>query len=89
MVARDIAGALDRLGVARVLVLPDDMRLADRLRREGVHLAWLNTGGVQGYNPVSHTPAMLEMLGVPYVGQSSLTASILDNKHVFKRVLAP
>jgi D-alanine-D-alanine ligase len=30
---------------------------------------------------------MLEMLGVPYVGQNSLTASILDNKLVFKRVL--
>lgn len=86
-VAQDIAGALTRLGVARVLVLPDDMRLAERLRREGVHLAWVNSAGVQGYNPACHTPALLEMLGLPYVGHNPLNASTLDNKHAFKREL--
>jgi len=86
-VAQDIAGALGRLGVGRVLVLPDDMRLAERLRREGVHLAWLNTAGVQGYDPACHTPALLEMLGLPYVGHNPLSASTLDNKHAFKREL--
>ena len=61
------------------------MNLSDRLRRAGIHMAWLNTGGVQGYNPAAHASAMLEMLGVPYVGHDPLTASTLDNKHAFKR----
>jgi D-alanine-D-alanine ligase len=86
-VAEDIQNALLELGFEHVVLLPDDMSLPQQLKARGIDLVWLNTGGVQGYNPVSHTPAMLEMLGVPYVGQSSLTASILDNKHVFKRTL--
>ena len=50
-------------------------------------MAWLNTGGVQGYNPMAHAASMLEMFGVPYVGHDPLTAGMLDNKHVFKREL--
>ena len=48
-VARDIADALGRLGAGNVTLLPDDMRLAQRLQDEGIQLAWLNTAGVQGY----------------------------------------
>ena len=87
-VAQDIADALRRLGFRHVTMLPDDMRLADSLARAGTHMAWLNTAGVQGHNPACHTPAMLEMLGIPYVGHDPLTVTMLDNKHVFKRVLA-
>lgn len=87
-VAHDIAQALVRLGCAHVSVLPEDMRLAERLRRNGIHMAWLNSGGVQGCDPVAHAPAMLEMLGIPYVGHSPLAAGMLDNKFVFKRQLA-
>lgn len=87
-VAEDIAESLKRLGFRHVILVPDDMRLGEVLQREDIHLAWLNTGGVQGYNPVSHAPAMLEMLGVPYVGHDPLTAGTLDNKHVFKQELA-
>ncbi len=87
VVARDIAAALEDLGFQHVFVLPDDATLGDRLRENQIHLAWLNTGGVQGYNPVCHTPAILEMLGVPYIGHNPLNSSILDNKHSFKREL--
>jgi D-alanine-D-alanine ligase len=86
-VARDIAVALEQMGFKHVVMLPDDMNLPQRLKEENIHLVWLNTGGVQGYNPVSHTSAMLEMLGIPYIGHNSLNASTLDNKHVFKREL--
>ncbi|MGC9502819.1 D-alanine--D-alanine ligase family protein [Baaleninema sp.] len=86
-VARDIADALKNLGFEYVSIMADDMTLPQRLKDEGIHLAWLNTGGVQGYDPVCHTPAMLEMLGVPYVGHNPLNSSTLDNKHVFKREL--
>jgi D-alanine-D-alanine ligase len=84
-VAQDIADALGRLGFRHVDLIPEDMRLGDRLRRRGIHMAWLNTGGVQGYNPTAHAPAMLEMMGVPYVGHDPLAATTLDIKHAFKR----
>ena len=63
------------------------MRLGERLRAEGVHLAWLNTGGVQGYASMTHASAMLELFGIPYVGHDPVTAGMLDTKHVFKQGL--
>ena len=66
-------------------LIPEDMRLGDRLRGRGIHMAWLSSGGVQGRNPMVHAASMLEMIGIPYVGHDPLIAGILDNKHVFKR----
>lgn len=83
-VARDIQSALRELGFRHVALMPDDMRLSQRLKEENIHLVWLNTGGVQGYSPVTHTPSTLEMLGIPYVGHNPLNSTILDNKHLFK-----
>src|SRR5260370_32675686 len=37
--------------------------------------------------PACQATAMLEMLGVPYVGHDPLVATIFDNKHTFKREL--
>jgi D-alanine-D-alanine ligase len=84
-VAQNIADSLSRIGFRHVELMPDDMHLGDRIRRAGIHMAWLNTGGVQGYNSTAHAPAMLEMFGVPYVGHDPLIVSTLDNKHAFKR----
>ena len=84
-VAQDIARSLQRIGFRHVQLMPDDMQLGDSLRRKGIHMAWLNTGGVQGYNPAAHASSILEMLGVPYVGHDPLAATTLDNKHAFKR----
>lgn len=86
-VARDIQAALKELGFGYVTLLPDDMRLPQRLADDGINLAWLNTGGVQGYNSISHAPAMLEMLGLPYIGHHPLNATLLDNKDTFKHCL--
>ena len=86
-VAREIARALTEIGFQHVFVIPDDMKLPEQLKQQNIHLVWLNTGGVQGYNPVCHTPALLEMLGMPYVGHNPLNSSTLDNKHAFKREL--
>jgi len=87
IVAREIAQALTEIGFQHVFVIPDDMNLPAQLKQQKIHLVWLNTGGVQGYNPVCHTPALLEMLGMPYVGHNPLNSSTLDNKHAFKREL--
>lgn len=87
-VAQDIAAAMARLGCrAPIDVMPDDMNLLGRLRDSGTHMAWLNTAGVQGASAITHTPAMFEMLGLPYVGHEPLLAGILDNKHLFKQQL--
>jgi D-alanine-D-alanine ligase len=83
-VAEDIAAALRTLGIGAVELFADDMRLAERLRGFGPDLAWLNTGGVQGRSPLAHAPALLELLGLPYVGLDPLNAATLDAKHVFK-----
>jgi D-alanine-D-alanine ligase len=84
-VAEDIAASLRRSGFRYVELMPDDMTLIDRLRRSKIDIAWLNSGGVQGHNSAAHAAAMLEMLGIPYVGHDSLSATTLDNKHAFKR----
>ena len=84
-VAEDIAASLRRSGFRNVELIPEDMTLGDRIRSGQIHMAWLNTGGVQGHNSAAHASAILEMLGVPYVGHDPLNATTLDNKHAFKR----
>ncbi len=86
-VANDIADALRALGFRNVDVMPEDLRLADRLRRDNIDLVWLNTGGVQGFNPMAHAASLLEMAGIPYIGHDPFTVGVLDNKHAFKRDL--
>ena len=86
-VAEDIAESLRRLGAGHVALIAEDMGLARKLSEHGIDMVWLNTGGVQGFNPMSHASALLEMVGLPYVGHDPLTASTLDNKHSFKRDL--
>jgi D-alanine-D-alanine ligase len=86
-VARDIAASMVRAGCKNVSLFPDDMRLGEVLRAQDVHLAWLNTGGVQGQCAVAHAPSMMELFGIPYIGHDPMMAGILDSKHVFKRQL--
>lgn len=86
-VAADIQAALQRLGFQHVWCMADGMELPRRLAEQDIHLAWLNTGGVQGYGSMSQTPALLEMLGVPYVGHDPIHSGLLDDKHLFKRAL--
>ena len=86
-VAHDIADALRRLGCRHVEIFPEDMRLGSALRADRTDFVWLNSGGVQGYDPVCHGPAILEQAGIAYVGHNPLISSTLDNKHSFKREL--
>jgi D-alanine-D-alanine ligase len=86
-VATDIQTTLQEIGFENVFLMPDDMTMIDALQKQSIHLAWLNTGGVQGENSVCHAAAVLEMLGIPYVGHNPLNGSILDEKDVFKRHL--
>lgn len=86
-VALDIHDALKEMGFINVITISDDMNIFTHLRNHGIDFAWLNTGGVQGYNPTCHAAAMLEMAGIPYVGHNPQNSAILDNKHIFKYLL--
>lgn len=86
-VAADIQAALRRLGFQHVWCMADGMDLPQRLAKHDIQLAWLNTGGVQGYGPMCQAPALLEMIGVPYVGHDPVHSCLLDEKHLFKRML--
>jgi D-alanine-D-alanine ligase len=86
-VAEDLAAALTRLGTRDVAVFAEDMMLPERLRRHGTDFAWLNTAGVQGAGCAGHAAAMMEMLGLAYLGHGPLMGALLDDKAVFKRQL--
>lgn len=83
-VAHDIANALRESGFDSVEVLAEDIHLAQQLESKKIDLVITNSGGLQGFDAMCHLPSTLEMLGVPYVGHSPMTAGILDNKHLFK-----
>ena len=83
-VAEDIAQGLRTIGFRHVMTIPDDLNLAQRLRTERIDLAWLNTAGIQGLDAAAHTPSLLELSGIPYVGHRPLNVLTLDNKHIFK-----
>jgi D-alanine-D-alanine ligase len=86
-VAANIQETLRELGFEHVWLVPENMDLPAFLHRERIGFAWLNTGGVQGDNPVCHAVSLLEMLGVPYVGHPPFLAALLDEKDAFKRQL--
>jgi D-alanine-D-alanine ligase len=83
-VAEGIQATLKEIGFRHVITIPEDKNLLEGLRKENIHLVWINSAGVQGYSPMSHTPAMLEMIGMPYVGHHPVNAAKLDNKYAFK-----
>jgi D-alanine-D-alanine ligase len=87
-VATDIKNSLQRSGFHHVTLLPEDMNLPQRLKALKIDLAWINSAGLQGLSSTSHAPSILEMCGIPYVGHNPLNAALLDNKHIFKHVVA-
>ncbi|MCL6272132.1 hypothetical protein M3P05_19615 [Sansalvadorimonas sp. 2012CJ34-2] len=87
-VARQIAEALQQCGYERVVTLPENARLVEELQKHQVDIVFCNSGGLQGYNPMSHLPALMEMVGLPYVGHNPVNATLLDNKHLFKQALS-
>lgn len=83
-VANNIADTLKQAGFLHVSIFPEGVDLLEKLNRHKIDVVWINSGGVQGIDPVCHLPALLEMAGIPYIGHNPANASILDNKHFFK-----
>ena len=87
-VALDIGGELVNCGFNSVRLYGESRNLAAQLHRDQIDVAWLNTGGGQGSGAISHAAAIMEMSGIPYVGHSPRGYLTLDNKDVFKALLA-
>lgn len=86
-VAEDIRNALSKLGFDHLVLLEEGKNLAVQLSRLKIDFAWLNTAGVQGLDSSCHCAALLESLGIPYVGHTPVNTALMDNKHLFKMFL--
>jgi D-alanine-D-alanine ligase len=76
-----------RAGGHVVYPMEGDIRLASRLRRTTVDIAFNICEGHVGDSREAQVPALLEMLGIPYTGSKVLTQAISLDKAMTKRVL--
>ena len=67
--------------------LSDGLALIESLCELRPDVAWVCSGGIQGRDPATHLPALLEMLGVDYIGSAPLAAGLADNKAKAKAFL--
>lgn len=81
-----IAGAL-RAGGHEVMLVEADRRLPEWLRAHPVDVAFNIAEGFDGDNRESHTPALLEFLGIPHTGSSATTLAIALDKARTKQLL--
>jgi len=85
--AASISEALRVLGHF-VTVASDGIGLIPELIRHEPDLAWICSGGIQGRDQTCHLPAILESLGVAYVGSPPLSAGMADNKAIAKAMIS-
>ena len=89
-----VARALER-GGHTVKVVEGGMRFIDDLRDfmprvvagERPGMVFNMAYGIQGRNRYTHVPAMLEMLGIPYVGSGPEAHAVVQDKALTKMVL--
>lgn len=89
-----VARALEK-GGHTVKVVEGDIHLADELREfmpkviEGDNpgMVFNMAYGIQGQNRYTHVPAMMEMLGIPYIGSGPAGHAIVQDKVMTKIVL--
>ena len=89
-----VARALEK-GGHTVKVIEGDIHLADELREfmpkvvsgEKPGMVFNMAYGIQGQNRYTHVPAMMEMLGIPYVGSGPAGHAIVQDKVMTKIIL--
>ncbi len=69
------------------LFIEADENILENLKKAHPDLVFNRAEGVRGESRESHVPAILEMLGIPYVGANVLTTAICLNKATTKKVL--
>ncbi len=82
-----ICGALAALG-HEVVRLGAGPGIIDRLRESRPDVVFNIAEGQGGRCREAHVPALLELLGIPYVGSDPLTLSVTLDKPVAKRLVA-
>lgn len=63
-----------------------DEKIIENLSKSKIDLAFLLTTGIRGESRQSQIPAILEMIGIPYVGSGVLAHALALNKAVAKKV---
>ncbi|MDH3277125.1 MAG: M20/M25/M40 family metallo-hydrolase [Nitrosopumilus sp.] len=89
-----VARALEK-GGHTVKVVEGDIHLADELREfmpkvvagETPGMVFNMAYGIQGQNRYTHVPAMMEMLGIPYIGSGPAGHAIVQDKVMTKIIL--
>ena len=89
-----VARALEK-GGHTVKVVEGDIHLADELREfmpkvvagENPGMVFNMAYGIQGQNRYTHVPAMMEMLGIPYMGSGPAGHAVVQDKVMTKIVL--
>ena len=89
-----VARALEK-GGHTVKVIEGDIHLADELREfmprvidgDAPGMVFNMAYGLQGQNRYTHVPAMMEMLGIPYIGSGPAGHAIVQDKVMTKIVL--
>ena len=89
-----VARALEKGGHS-VKVVEGDIHLADELKEfmpkvvagENPGMVFNMAYGIQGQNRYTHIPAMMEMLGIPYIGSGPAGHAIVQDKVMTKIVL--
>lgn len=89
-----VARALEK-GGHTVKVIEGDIHLADELREfmprvidgDTPGMVFNMAYGLQGQNRYTHVPAMMEMLGIPYIGSGPAGHAIVQDKVMTKIVL--
>lgn len=89
-----VARAIEK-GGHTVKVIEGDINLADELREfmpkvihgENPGMVFNMAYGIQGQNRYTHVPAMMEMLGIPYIGSGPAGHAIVQDKVMTKIVL--
>ena len=89
-----VARALEK-GGHTVKVIEGDIHMADELREfmpkvvsgEKPGMVFNMAYGIQGQNRYTHVPAILEMLGIPYIGSGPAGHAIVQDKVMTKIIL--
>lgn len=89
-----VARALEK-GGHTVKVIEGDIHLADELKEfmpkvvagENPGMVFNMAYGIQGQNRYTHVPAMMEMLGIPYIGSGPAGHAIVQDKVMTKIIL--
>jgi len=69
------------------LFIEADENVAENLKEQRPDLVFNRAEGVRGESRESHVPAIMEMLGIPYIGSNVLTTAVGLNKAWTKKIL--